>query len=559
VTTVEERERATLRKRKQREECATIDQKIKEQEQQEQEAKRRRPPPNTPEYMKVWEYIVHGTGPTFESLAKPGGSTRGVYECAAIDVDGVAHRAVLKVLKNGDSVGELMREAELLGSLSEGAKAARVQRVVRTVMHPDGIVIESTPTNVHCAILCGYLSNKGGDRLAKVTCAGPGGGEGGQPLELQELLLRSIRSFVTTIASAHGQLICHRDIKSANVRVDEEGLAFAIDWGGSMLATAQWPREQMKRDHCAFDDDFWKNRPSFYVKKVIANNQKQKDIVGVIRDNSASLVGFAGTTCGRAPEVIKAYCTMKGYYKKHKRDGKDTKELQRDLHSRMAVSGFALPADCYAMGLLILRWIAGRDLLELANEHWREVRSHKGEMASGPYFEGNKVGANYFEPDNRLSFFVQERIHGVEKGVAWANALRSFRGLGPLPPASERNKVGLLWMAYSKVLRGLLATEPSERWTAAHALEMLQGLKSTFSSKARPQKNSSQQGSGAPVPPLECAGKGQAEAKEMDVMEGLPRPELESDAKATGMENPFSTSSGTARAEGVLAANLYIG
>jgi hypothetical protein len=44
----------------------------------------------------------------------------------------------------------------------------------------------------------------------------------------------------------------------------------------------------------------------------------------------------------------------------------------------------------------------------------------------------------------------------------------------------------------------------------------------------------------------------------MDVMEGLPRPELESDAKATGMENPFSTSSGTARAEGVLAANLYI-
>jgi serine/threonine protein kinase len=333
------------------------------------------------------------------------------------------------------------------------------------------------------------------------------------------LLLCSIRSILNHFAAIHKVRISHNDIKAGNVLVTIQGSVVVIDFGGSRGMKdhfgPRWPGEAQREVSFKISEQRWTQRPGWYLDQVtprtysedaspaqarsgtsgagpqaqrflksvqqveiksveLAMKRKEQDTkhwddvdAGLERGSDKGLCGHLGTQCGRSPEVVVANHEMK----------QCSSAEQKKIKSQMMDATFAEGGDLYSIGLLFVHWITGLSPLDLANKRLETIAGSR-ERAPGPDSirrEASGGVSNDFAGDKRLRCWVQEEIHGGRTPVELGNFLRSFQG-EPLPPARDRHPVALLWTAYAKVLRGLLATEQTQRCTAVQALAMLQGL-----------------------------------------------------------------------------------
>jgi hypothetical protein len=510
-----------------------------------------------PWYTEVWENVLQGD--EIKSNGS-GGSSSGVYHCKAT-MDGVVVEVALKVMKIHklcektkrpaepkkrhqrtaepeellqrpaepeerwknliQNVGEVLREVNMALLLARKLKAPaeKVLRMARTKEHPDGIVValgriaaltrwQTNQGVIDCRQSRKYSSERWKNGVMPLACA---------------------MSLFQTLQEMHSLHVAHRDLKAANVRVNDNGAVTLIDLGGSVdgLNPAfgeglcyYRPRPAKDGTGTTFpgkvEDSPWTHPPGFYVDQfappvailpttappvrsqghgsaraqsavtaaqllpdVIARTARWTKIADMIKDNSLSVVGINGTSCGRAPESVQVSYGMREVYRK---DGPKRKELLQSTADRV----YTQSSECYAAGVIVLEWVTGVNACDLAHRHKIYLAKNKKLAAPGPTA---RKGCDKYHADNNLHAWIETHITGQEDNATIVGTLRAFRGLeGRTAPYSDRTlKVhrglegwqggtsGRAWNALAAVLKGLFAPQ-RDRWTMAQAVEKLRAV-----------------------------------------------------------------------------------
>ena len=449
-------------------------------------------------YTEVWQKFLLGT--RMENSATTGGSCQALIKCWAVQKqDGVQVAVALKVLKNDSNLHEAMRELTLLAALREEASCARVSTVVRTELHPDGIVVSPKGSkNKHqkecgtVAVLLEWVRDQDATQWHPQGCT-----HSPPPSDAKKsvFLVKFITSCTQTLRVVHSRGFAHRDIKKVNMLVHSGGLCTYIDWGGSLFSTlASFKGVSRPFPHITLA--WWSNHPAFYADVVrgvppvsssvqspfkpdyasprahgmhsrslpseeervnklqeAAQAERYRDFAKELLDvqNSQWLCGAVGTPGSRSPQHVDAHLELK-----------QTKgsAAQKVLFSRMSCRLFAQAGDCYASGLVILGCITGVSIGRLAKHHLAALAS-QGHV----WLHGDTP-----TEEDLLFRFIQSAIEDEPDNGQVFRTLWAFRGL---PECQPQRRSAQRWSAIISCLRGLLLHSQEHRWSAERAFGVI--------------------------------------------------------------------------------------
>jgi hypothetical protein len=454
-----------------------------------------------------------------ESDGYPGGGSSGVFHCVIEKSEGVQVEVAFKVMKEDSAkkdqevgVVQFLSEVNMLIYLEKQIPDAKVVRVVLTSDYPDGIVANKEVAGTSSragkkavfGVLLKWLSNAGTRECSRNSI-------GGARWNTAEMTVVAARSLLLSLQALHLAEVAHRDLKFANVCLNEKGEVVLIDLGGSVAAlrinfgeeespcTAEWYKSLDNRaakpanyaslylgavelsmrdavpDICtsARSRNMLQNVPLTHTQILQRNavavekegSERWDRIHAQMLDNSKSAVGEHGTKYSRGPNAVHCSWLLRV---KH-----STEPKRKEIRTRMLLRACALASDCYAAGLLILEMMAGIPARTIVSLHAKELK-YAGRQAYGPG-DGPKGGDLYGE-DNILHDWVKVSITGQKDIARVVNTLRKFRGLQMFCAGGEGGAEQVRWTALATVLRGLLIHNQRYRWTAEQAVAEMSNL-----------------------------------------------------------------------------------